>query len=163
PRSAPHVTEPVVRRRARVLVPPVAADEPVVGEAHAWIGRDSVDDSAEREDADRRRSVSLAVVRRDAVASEPSAPRTRGRAPAPAGALPQPQRSRRRPAAGGPDRDELCGAVSRRQARRAAGDENGGGEGDYAHRRMVPVLVASLLLAPPFVGTASPVSVAELG
>jgi len=28
---------------------------------------------------------------------------------------------------------------------------------------MVPVLVASLLLAPPFVGTASPVSVADLG
>ena len=41
--AAGDMAEAVVGRRARILVPPVAAGEPVVAEAHARVRRDAVD------------------------------------------------------------------------------------------------------------------------
>src|SRR3954454_15283089 len=74
-RPARDVPKPVVGVRARILVPPVAADEPVVPQADARIGVEAVDDGADPERAERRRAVALAVVRRDAVAPDAGAPR----------------------------------------------------------------------------------------
>src|SRR6266536_2276018 len=48
--SAGDVVKTVVVRRAWILDPPVAADDPAVRVAHAWIGRDAVDHRAETED-----------------------------------------------------------------------------------------------------------------
>ena len=54
--------ERVVRRRRGVLVPPVAADQPVVAEPDARIRRDSVHRRGETVAPDRRGPVALAMV-----------------------------------------------------------------------------------------------------
>src|SRR5207248_10998426 len=81
-RAARDVAETVVARRTGILVPPVAADEPVVAQPHTGVGIDPVDDRADPERARRRRAVSFAVTRRESVAPDPPAPRPEHAPPA---------------------------------------------------------------------------------
>ena len=69
------MVEAVVVRRARVLDPPVAADDAVVAVAHAGVRRHAVHHGAEAEHAGGRRAVTLVPVGRDASSAEPRAPR----------------------------------------------------------------------------------------
>src|SRR5207253_10502377 len=63
------------RARARVLVPPVAAGEAVVAKRDARVGIDPVDDRPDLVRPGGRRAVALAMVRREAVATDTRAPR----------------------------------------------------------------------------------------
>ena len=72
--------EAVVVRRARILDPPVAADEAVVRVVHAGVRRDAVHHRAEAEHAGRGRPVAFVPVRRNASSAEPRAPAGRPRA-----------------------------------------------------------------------------------
>src|SRR5438270_3660192 len=74
-RPAPDMPEEVVARRARILVPPVPADDAVEAEAHAGVGVDPVDDRPELVRAERGGAVALAMVRGDAVAPDSRTPR----------------------------------------------------------------------------------------
>ena len=78
-RAAGDVFELVVRRRGRILVPPVAAHEVVVAEVNAGIRVEPVDGGADRKCAERRRPVALVAVGRDAAVADPRCPRAAGR------------------------------------------------------------------------------------
>ncbi len=182
PRPAGDVPERVVRGRGGVLVPPVSADESVVAVAHARVGAEPVHDPGERERADRRRPVALAMVSGQPVPADARRPRRARRHPAAARAPPQSQRSARRTRSCSLDRDQLPGSPGRGEAvcqihaapwrRRRGGkrgsrrherrhSDAGGHPLDYPHGDMVPVcrvgaLVALAALAPIGAAESSP-------
>ena len=128
-RPAAHVLEPVVEGRARVLDPPVAADDPVIAVPHSGIRPEPVHDRVEAERAARRRPVALALVLGDASLAEPGGPRPGDGGPALAALLPGPQHSarggpsapRRRSRAESPSRSRPAGwqaSAGRRRLRR---------------------------------------------
>ena len=137
PPAAADPLERVVRARARVLDPPVAAAEAHVAEANARIRPDAVHRPADREGPDGCRPVSLAPVAADAVPAHAGCVRSAGRAPASGDAAPRPQRRMRRPRAGASTVTSWCrpavGAVVGDV--RGAGGDGGRRQGGGEHRR----------------------------
>src|SRR5207245_44155 len=82
------VLEGVVRRGGRILVPPVAADEAVVGVTDPRVGREAVHDRPDRVGAGRRGAVALTVMGRHASPAPPAGPRAGPGHPAAAGTPP---------------------------------------------------------------------------
>src|SRR5207302_5778921 len=153
-RAAGDVPEAVVGRRARVFVPPVAADEPVIAKPHAGVRSDAVDRLAETVRAGRCRPVALALVRREPAPAEVCRPRPADATPAPA--APPPHADGCAASAGGLHRDELHRALRRGEPR--AGEGSRGEEGGYAH----PYMVAVPATPPPFVSRIERVAAADL-
>ena len=132
----PHgdVPEPVVARRARILDPVVAADDPAVAVAHAGVGGDPVHRAADPVGAGRRRAVALAAVSATARCGRRGPPRAGDRLPAAALSRPQAQRRVRRRAARRLDGDQLRAGARRRPA----GGRRGLGGGRERQRRAEP-------------------------
>src|SRR6185436_14554408 len=101
--SAANVMETVVERRASVLDPPVAADDPVVAVAHAGIRGDPVHHRLDPELTRRGRLVSLVLLLRDAVSPEVCRPGAVDSDPAVARFPPEAEQAGGRP---GPRRDD---------------------------------------------------------
>src|SRR5215207_8159674 len=126
------MAEAVVVRRARVLDPPVATGDAVVGIADSGVGGDPVHHAPEAEGAGRGGSIALALVGRDPALAEPSRPGACDGAPAATGLAPEPKRSLGRGRPRSDDRDELgrrAGREAAGQVRRAGGRTGGPAEG----------------------------------
>src|SRR5215211_1007822 len=126
------MAEAVVVRRARILDPPVAARDAVVGIADSRAGGDPVHHAPETEGAGRGGSIALALVDRDPTPAEPGRPGARNGAPAATGLAPAPKLSLGRGRPGSDDRDELGRRACREaagQVRRAGGRTGGFAEG----------------------------------
>ena len=106
-RPAAHVPEPVVGGRARILDPPVPADDAVIAVAHARVRREAEHHRLDAECAARGFQVSLVLVLRDAADAEPGRPRARDLCPAVAALLPDARCSALRARPERRDRDEL--------------------------------------------------------
>src|SRR4051794_10023382 len=106
------MAEAVVERRARVLPPPVAADDAAVPVADAWIRSDAVHDRLEREGAGGGGLVSFALRFQDTVSPQVGRPGPVDADPALAGFSPEAQRAFRRAPRGRDDGDQLCRRLS---------------------------------------------------
>ena len=74
-RPTGEMAEGVVGRRARILVPPVAAGQAVVAEPNARVGVEPIDRRPERVRPERCRAVALTVMGREAAVPDPRRPR----------------------------------------------------------------------------------------